>query len=182
MVSPCVLALLIVTAALSRVAHADARAESAEVGAVSVLDAQRTGQGVAIGYENGAFGRGFGQGLRLKIPFNQHWGTRIRVLSVVGTDSAADEFQFDMGGRLELYGESRVLMNLVRLYGGGGVQLFDQVSGPQRGEVSWGGGGQFGFEFFLSPKTAFFIEVGGNDGGARLTGATVMAGVGWYPK
>ena len=82
MVTRCVLGVLIVGSAFASTARAEARTEQAEAGAASVPNPPRTWQGVAVAYENGAFGRGFGQVLRLKIPLHEHWGTKIRALSV----------------------------------------------------------------------------------------------------
>lgn len=46
--------------------------------------------------------------------------------------------------------------------------------------VTDGAGGHFGFEFFCRPQFAFFLEVGGQ-GGTVLPGATVQAGLMFYP-
>ena len=139
-----------------------------------------TGQRLAVGAETGLVGHGFGQGLRLRIPFTLHLGAVVRALSVLDT-ADADHARWSLGGRLELYGQSAVFLNLVRLYGGGGVQLFRDVRGDDRGLHSWGGGGQVGFEFFLSPRTSSFVEVGGSGGGRLTSGATVLAGMNLYP-
>jgi hypothetical protein len=131
----------------------------------------------AFAYENGLFGHGFGQGIRVKIPFHAHWGMNVRGLSVFRTEAAAE---WILGGRIEYWGQSPIFLNLVRLYGGGGPQLFVHVKGGNN-NLMWGGGGQFGFEFFANRRMAFFLEVGGNGGGDLPTGATVLAGMNVYP-
>ncbi|MBN1607032.1 MAG: hypothetical protein JW940_10390 [Polyangiaceae bacterium] len=143
-----------------------------------------TGKGVGIGAELGAWGRAFDTGVRFRIPFpfwGGRWGVMLRglVLSVPGDTG---QVPVDMGGRLDLYGQSPVFLNLVRLYGGGGVQTFYEVQGPPRRDVSLGGGGQFGFEFFMSPHYSFWLEVGGSGGRQRfMAGATLLAGIVAYP-
>jgi hypothetical protein len=137
-----------------------------------------TGQGVGIGYEFGQWGQGFAQGLRLKVPLRGGWGTTLRGIMAIADDPA----RWSAGGRLELYGQSPVLLNLVRIYGGGGPQIFHQVKGDHQGETRFGGGGQFGFEFFMSPRVGFFLEVGGNGNGHLVGGATVMTGITIYPR
>jgi hypothetical protein len=138
------------------------------------------GQGLALGYENGLFGDGFGQGLRLKLPFTQHWGVVARALSVID-EGAPGRFDWSLGGRLEVFGQSPVFLNLVRLYGGGGPQFFRGLRGGREGQSGWGGGGQFGFEFFQSPRVSLFLEVGGQGGDGQVGGATVLAGINIYP-
>lgn len=139
-----------------------------------------TGRGLSIGFDNGLFGDGFGQGLRLRIPFGRNWGLAVRALSVMD-DQGPDQFQWALGGRLEIVGQSPVYLNLVRLYGGGGPQVIRGMRGEGRGTTSLGGGGQFGFEFFQSPRFSLFFEVGGQGGNNRFSGATVLAGLNFYP-
>lgn len=145
-----------------------------------------SGAGVGFGYENGSWGGSWAQGIRVKIPVVPHLSIGVRGL-MVNTPRPADD-RWDFGGRLELLGESRVLLNTFRLYGGGGVQLFHPVSDEPDPGVQVGGGGHFGFEFFMAHHLAFFIEVGGQSGigdgpttGDIATGATVMAGLTVYP-
>jgi hypothetical protein len=137
-----------------------------------------TGQGPGIGYDLGLWGQGFGQGLRLKVPVSRNWGLNLRGIMAVADDPA----RWSAGGRLELYGQSPVYLNLIRIYGGGGIQLFHQFKGDHKGETRLGGGGQWGFEFFMSPHLGFFIEVGGNGNAHLVSGATVLSGITIYPR
>jgi hypothetical protein len=137
-----------------------------------------TGQGIGIGYDNGLYGSGFGQGLRLKVPFGRNGGVTLRGIMVV----ADDPERWSAGGRLEVYGQSPVFLNLMRLYGGGGVQMFHLFKGEHAPSTQWGGGGQFGFEFFMAPHLALFLEVGGNGNAHLVGGATVVAGINFYPR
>jgi hypothetical protein len=100
------------------------------------------------------------------------------------TGTGAPQGAIGLGGRLELIGRTPVLLNLIRIYGGGGGGPFVDVAGPQKGQVTAEGGGEFGFEFFLQPHFSFYSEIGGNAcgvGTALCSGATVVAGLTWYP-
>jgi hypothetical protein len=141
----------------------------------------RGGTGVSLAYDNGGWGGEFAQGLRLRMPLLSHWAVNLRAIALHGLER--EPYRFDLGGRLELIGHTPVYLNLVRLYGGGGVQVFRPLSGVDQAETAVGGGGQFGFEFFLSRRAAFFLEVGGSSGsqGEFAAGATLAAGVQVYP-
>jgi hypothetical protein len=138
------------------------------------------GQSVALGYDNGAWGGWWSQGLRLGIPLGRHYALHARGLYLTEMDLNDAPYTADAGGRLELIGRSHVFLNFVRLYGGGGVQYFQPVFGTEGRRAWFGGGGQFGFEFFFSPKYSVFLEVGGQ-GGKPAPGATVVAGMNFYP-
>ena len=149
-----------------------------------------SGRGLAIGYDMGAWGTLFGQGLRLKVPFGsspgpRNWGVLLKGLMLHEEvyDAANDEksIEFYLGGRLEFFGQSDVLLNVVRVYGGGGVQRFTNT--PHLPRKGWGGGGQAGFEFFYWRAGSFFIEIGGHSGVARQrdSHALVLAGMHLYP-
>jgi hypothetical protein len=142
-----------------------------------------TGKGVAIGYDIGLWGRAMGQSLRIRVPFlRQHWCLVTRALGAVGpkgNDGTARAL--DYGGSFELQGQSDVYLNLIRLYGGGGVEVVHGYRGADRGHTTWTGRYEFGFEFFLSPRMSFTLEVGGNGFGTSLTeGPTVFAGLNLY--
>ncbi len=136
------------------------------------------GQGVSMGIEEGLWGSSWGQGLRVTVPFSSNFGTTLRGLYVI--DMVDGAFTADAGGRLDFFGRSDVMFNVLRLYGGGGVQVFAPVANTSGRSVGVGGGGHFGFEFFCSPFYSFFLEVGGQ-GGTVSPGATVLAGMMFYP-
>lgn len=155
-------------------------------GTVPTIWSQDSGTGVGFGYENGSWGGSWAQGVRVKVPVVPHFAVGLRGL-MINTPRPGDD-RWDFGGRLELLGQSRVLLSVMRLYGGGGVQLFHPISDEANEEVHVGGGGHFGFEFFMAPHLAFFIEIGGQSGvasdpaaGDIATGATIMAGLTVYP-
>lgn len=136
------------------------------------------GRRVAFGIEDGLWGRSWSQGLRVSVPFSQYFGATLRGVYLI--DMTGGPFTADAGGRFEFFGRSDVFFNVLRLYGGGGVQVLAPAANTEGREVMVGGGGQFGFEFFCSPHHSFFLEVGGQ-GGMPSPGATVLAGMMFYP-
>lgn len=155
-------------------------------GSVPAVWSEDSGAGVGFGYENGSWGGSWAQGVRVTVPIVPHFALGLRGL-MVNTPRPADD-RWDFSGRLELLGRSHVLLNVMRLYGGGGIQLFHPISDEANQEVHVGGGGHFGFELFMARHLAFFIEVGGQSGiagsstaGDIATGATIMAGLTVYP-
>lgn len=136
------------------------------------------GQGVAFGLEEGLWGGTWAQGLRITVPFASNFAATLRGIYLL--DAVEDVLTVDAGGRLDFVGRSEVLFNVMRLYGGGGVQVIAPVANTAGKEVRVGGGGHFGFEFFCSPHYSFFLEVGGQ-GGSVAPGATVLAGMMVYP-
>lgn len=139
------------------------------------------GQGVGLGAESGAWGHWLSQGIRITVPFGRHCALNLRGLFVMDIDPEEDTpFKGDFGGRLEFIGRSAVLLNVVRVYGGGGLQAFRPTFDTTDRDLTVGFGGQFGFEFFPSPHQAMFLEVGGQ-GPSPSPGVTVTAGLNFYP-
>jgi hypothetical protein len=140
------------------------------------------GTGVSFGYENGLWGNAWVQGVRVKIPLHQRFGVALRPLALQHVAGGGD-YRADLGGRVEIYGASPVYLNFARIYGGGGVQVFQAVTGVSDAKPYFGGGGHFGFEFFLNQRMSFFAEIGGTSGAQDNfgTGGTAMAGLTWYP-
>jgi hypothetical protein len=138
------------------------------------------GRGLALGFDNGVFGRAYEQGLRIRIPILGHYAFGLRGVSAFGDRSG--ELAWYLGGRAELIGHTPVFLNLVRLYGGGGPEVLTRVHGTGGGDQTLiGGGGQFGFEFFLHPKMSFFVEIGGRARDDVTRGGTAIAGMMLYP-
>jgi hypothetical protein len=140
-----------------------------------------SGQGVSFGYESGLWGSRWEQGLRVGVPFSRHFGVHLRALYTSETSIDDDvPYTADLGGKIDVIGRSLPLFNVVRLYGGGGIQVFEPVVATEGRNTQIGGGGHFGFEFFCFPQYSFFLEVGGQ-GGKPSPGATVLAGMAFYP-
>lgn len=142
---------------------------------------EQSGQGVSFAYESGLWGSRWEQGLRFGVPFGRHFAVNLRALYTSDTSIEDDvPYTADLGGRLDFIGRSQPFLNLVRLYGGGGMQVFEPVFATEGRSTQIGGGGHFGFEFFCTPHYSFFLEVGGQ-GGKPSAGATVLAGMAFYP-
>jgi hypothetical protein len=129
--------------------------------------------------DNGLLGRAYGQGLRVRLPLGEHFAVSLRGLSAMG--ERAGDFTWYAGGRGEIIGHTPVYLNLVRLYGGGGPEVVTRLQGSTGDKTIVGLGGQFGFEFFLSPGFSFFAEIGGRAGDDLHGGGTVLAGMMLYP-
>ncbi|MEM1022482.1 MAG: hypothetical protein AAGJ19_02305 [Myxococcota bacterium] len=169
--------------AVALTASAEAAGAEAHAGDAMTPEiwAQPSGQGVSLGYESGSWGGSWSQGVRIRIPILEFLAIDARGI-MVHTTRVGDD-RLDAGARLDLIGHSPVLLNLLRLYGGGGPQLFHPISSGVEQTVHWGGGGHFGLEAFFNPRTSIFFEVGGQSGVAVDvgTGATVLAGMRLYP-
>jgi hypothetical protein len=137
------------------------------------------GRGFALGFDNGLFGRAYEQGFRLRVPILEHFALGLRGVSAFG--ERGGDLAWHLGGRAELIGHSPVYLNLVRLYGGGGPEVTTRVQGTGGDKTLIGGGGQFGFEFFVGPKMSFFAEIGGRAGDDLTGGGTAIAGMMLYP-
>jgi hypothetical protein len=137
------------------------------------------GRGFAFGLDNGLFGSAYEQGFRLRVPVLEHFAIGLRGISAIG--DRAGEGTWSVGGRAEIIGHSPVYMNLVRVYGGGGPEVMTRLEGIGGDKTAIGGGGQFGFEFFMNPKFSFFAEIGGHSGDATNGGGTALAGLMLYP-
>jgi hypothetical protein len=157
-----------------------AQAQSDEVRAVLPWT-DETGTGLGLGYSHGSWGNQWAQCVQLKLPITRHWGLVAKGLFMSKYQESDSEVA-TFGGRLGFYGQSQVFLNLFRLYGGGGVQFLKEASGGE--EHKWGGGGHFGFEFFMMNWMSFYIEIGGQSGAPGVINdsyATIMAGVQFYP-
>lgn len=137
-----------------------------------------SGQGLSFGMEEGLWGNSWSQGLRATIPFTRNLGATLRGVYLI--DMASGPFTADAGGRIDFFGRSPVLLNVLRLYGGGGVQVLAPAANTEGRSALVGVGGHFGFEFFHNPTFSYFLEVGGQ-GGEPSPGATVVAGLMFYP-
>lgn len=143
-------------------------------------------RGVGVGFDQGLWGSGFGQSLKVSIPFGkrvgQFFGLRVRGLAVYGPGQGLDPV---FGGGLEIFGRTPVFLGLLRAYGGGGAWATTRPlipEGDTTARSGIGGGGHFGLEIVISPRTTFTFEIGGQsptharglDGGASVTGGIML--------
>ena len=135
---------------------------------------ESSGGTLAVGIGVGSWGGVFTQTLEIHAPFMDYFGASLKLASLMDWNVERS----DMGGRLELFGSTPVYLNIMRLYGGGGIQIFYPIDGVPDKELSFGGGGHFGFEFFLNSRFAWTLEVGGSSGagGSFGAGATILGG------
>ena len=144
--------------------------------------------GIGIGYDNGLWGGGYGQSLKLSIPFGRKLGRfmGLRVRSVFAHHNDAFNNQFDpvvnLGG--ELFGRGPVWNGMLRVYGGGGLWAGIRPNPTSVGsKVALGGGGHFGLEVMAAPCMSFTFEIGGQAPGHDLGhdgGASAMGGMMFY--
>lgn len=155
------------------------------------LRVNRRARGFGIGFAQGLWGEGFGQSLRLEIPFGrrvgQFFGTRVQGTIVHVRSELADggeRWDATAFGGLELFGRSPVMGGIVRIYGGGGIFVGGRPYPTSEGaRYGIAGGGHMGIEAFASPLMAFNIEVGGQGpthGLSHDAGASVMGGMTFY--
>jgi hypothetical protein len=145
----------------------------------------RRARGVGLGYDNGLWGQGFMQGLKVDIPFGkrvgQFLGLRVRSMFVHTTEDAYDPV---INSGLELFGRGPVFYGIVRMYGGGGCWIgIRPVPTDEGGTWAITGGGHVGFELFYVSRSSFTFEFGGQGSGHHLdldAGASVVAGVALY--
>lgn len=145
-------------------------------------------RGVGIGFQQGVWGKGFGQSLHLDLPFGrrvgQFFGLRLAGTFVHGqVEGRYDPVGF---GHVELFGRSPVIGGIVRAYGGGGIRAGGRVHPDLSGRrYGFTGGGHFGLEVFAAPRVSFNVEVGvqgpvhskGLDtGGNAMAGVTIWLG------
>ncbi len=141
----------------------------------------RTGHGAAFGYSAGLWSSNFVQEVRFKLPIVEFFGVTINGLMLHDNDHFAD-YHMDGGGRVELWGATPILAGFARMYGGGGMHLLTKLSGPGNKDAHLGGGGHFGFEFFMNRSISWTLEVGGGSGvDGRASGGTAVAGLSFYP-
>jgi hypothetical protein len=143
-----------------------------------------TGEGVSFGVEEGGWTGLFGSGLRIHVPIIRYFGFTLRGAWISNGSNPVGTPTGYVGGRLDLVGRSPVFLNLLRLYGGGGVDLFSAAGPGIDHTARWGGGGHFGFEFFLNKYSSFYLEVGGRGAfsdGSMPGGQTIVAGMNLYP-
>jgi hypothetical protein len=150
-------------------------------------EVNRYARGPNIGVEFGLWGTGMVNGLKTDIPWGkrvgQFLGTRLsfRYFTPLRYEGTFDPLLF---ATVEVFGRSPVLMGVVRLYGGGGV-FFGGRPAPQNPGDAFGvtGGGHLGFEFFLTRKMSFTLELGGQ-GPMHVenydAGLSVLGGVVFY--
>ena len=124
------------------------------------------GSGMAAGVQLGLVGAQFGQRVHVVVPLGENYALRP---AYVQTMASGATFLLNGGGRLDLIGRTPILMELLRVYGIGGIQADYPFSplGSGIGSLDYGISGAFGSEFFITPKFSYFFEIGGGGGFAK---------------
>ena len=167
--------LLALSATFAVGSTAAAQPESNEGLNIALPAAHPRAQNVGIGLEEASAGANWIQGIRVDVPLGRFAALGVRAWGLLHSD---DPRTTDFGGRLDFIGRGPVFLNLVRLYGGGGPQIFTEVRGPGGGKTQIGGGGQFGFEFFMAASISLYLEVGGQSGGVDNFGGGAFTAAG----
>lgn len=169
------LILLTLTAAFvlqARISFADS--PSGQLGA-ELPWTEPSGQGIAVGVENGLWAGKYSSSLRVRFPLGPHWALLLRPVVVHGIDS--EPYRADGLGRVEISGGSLVYFNVLRVYGGGGLHVGTQLTEVDEREAFVGLGGHVGLEAFFTPRSSFYFEIGGSgDSGDGFTAGGTAAG------
>lgn len=142
---------------------------------------ERRGTGVGLGMHMGMWGREYGSGLRLDVPVHELAGVRLRTTTQYANTMPDGEpgYMPTNGAGLELFVRTPVLSDRYRLSAGGG--LLAAIDGTH--QPALGAGGHVGVETFVSRRTAFSVELGGQGGPGALDAAdgfSAMVGMSVY--
>src|SRR5207244_1143550 len=110
-----------------------------------------SGRGLALGFAQGIWGGLYGTDVHASLPVGTE---HFRILGRFQTvQQFGDPYIMLQGARLEIWGGSLPISNIVRGYGGGGFGFLAVVAGPDGIDkaIKFGAGGHFGIEVFLGP-------------------------------
>ncbi len=151
-----------------------------------IADINRVWRGVGIGYANGLFGQGFGQSLRVDVPFGrkvgQFFALRAEGRFIHPPPNTPSPYDPAVTTGLMLIGRGPVWGGLFRVYGGAGAWLGIRPNPDVQGkDFGVAGGGFFGTEVLVTRRMSFTFEVGGQGpshiGRKDDAGASVMGGL-----
>lgn len=150
---------------------------------------------LAVGTDLSSFANNFGVGIQVASPRlldGKLWFQLAGDYTWVQGISGGTTGWFPYGNlRLGVYSGRFIADGLpIRFYTGGGVVLLVNGGSLNSQSLNWGGFGLIGFEFFLDPRTAPFLELGSMGTGAianqlqsapiYANGFTVSWGFKWY--
>ncbi len=126
----------------------------------------------SLGFQLNQYQNDFGLGVHLTSPFfwNEQVAARVRGnLAWNEHPDQSNEIQWSSYSNASFGFVSKAgqVGEFIRLYGEGGVLFIFPSSNFSTAETEVGGYGLFGFEFFMSPYTNYFIEIGGVGTGAK---------------
>ena len=123
-----------------------------------------------LGFQLNQYQNDFGMGINLTSPYfvYDHLAVRARANLMFNEHLQDQNITWTPYSNitLGLIGTSGYVGDFMRLYGEGGVIMILPSSTFSSGDPEFGGYGLFGFEFYMSPITNYFIEIGGVGTGA----------------
>ena len=127
--------------------------------------------GMGFGFQLNQYQKDFGIGLQATSPYfgKDKIAIRARFNGMFYEHPVNNETTWTIYSNLGLgiIGVSGTIQNFMRLYGEGGILLLFPSADFSSKNTEFGGYGLFGFEFFMSPGTNYFIEIGGVGTGAN---------------
>ncbi|HAD96799.1 MAG TPA: hypothetical protein DCG19_05290 [Cryomorphaceae bacterium] len=120
---------------------------------------------LALGFELTQIQRDFGVGMNLASPYFLYDNVAIRVRGNMMFYEHIDEGEFTWtpysNFTIGLVGSGVTIADAIRLYGEGGLIGLIPSSTFSSEDISLGGYGLFGFEFYFCETANYFIEIGG---------------------
>jgi len=133
----------------------------------------------ALGFQICQYQKDFGIGINMTSPYfaDGHMAFRLRgnlmylehlTVSEKDKEKEAETVWTPYGNAsFSFVGSSQIISNFLRLYGEGGVICLFPSGEFSSDSYAMGGFGLFGFEFYMSSKHNYFIELGGMGTGAK---------------
>ncbi len=161
---------------------ASASAQQRVVDAIDALLSDPMENRASIGFQLNQYQNDFGAGLSLTSPYlaNNKLAFRLRgnVMFLQHPEGSSTTWTPYGNVTAGLIGVSGTIRNFIRLYGEGGfIGLFPSDTFSSE-SFEFGGYGLFGFEFYMTPRNNYFIEIGGVGSGSsadRLPAAPIYS-------
>ena len=123
-----------------------------------------------LGFQLNQYQKDFGMGINFTSPYFVYDRIAVRARANLMFNEHLQDMEITWtpyaNVSLGVIGTSGYIGDFMRLYGEGGVILILPSSTFSDGDPVLGGYGHFGFEFYMSPVTNYFIELGGIGTGA----------------
>jgi hypothetical protein len=127
-------------------------------------------KGWGFGFQLNQYQRDFGMGLTATSPFIVHNSLALRArgnfMFYEHPEHGTTTWTPYSNASLGVVGVGGYIANFMRLYGEGGVIFLFPAADFSSESFQIGGYGLFGFEFFMTPMTNYFVEIGGVGTGA----------------
>jgi len=124
-----------------------------------------------LGFQLNQYQKDFGLGINLTSPYFAHNRIAVRIRGnymfyehVKGNETTWTPYSNVSLGLIGVGGKAG---DFIRLYGEGGIIFLFPADKFSKEDFVFGGYGLFGFEFYISKKVNYFIEIGGIGSGAK---------------